>query len=138
MTSWNNVKNSHNETIVPMAFTSNSNHVNKIYSTSGETWIGKNFPTHSNGILSADSVVFNSGSYTFTVGAKPGKYDIQSVAVHELGHALGIAHCHQNGETSCFSNTCSSNVMNPTIHNNSTRRNLTSYDSASKRTIYQQ
>ena len=34
-------------------------------------------------------------------------YDVKSVILHELGHALGIAHCHEleDGET-CFSPTC--------------------------------
>lgn len=42
MISWNNVLNNDNEIIVPMAFTGNSSHSNRIYSTSGQTWLGKN------------------------------------------------------------------------------------------------
>lgn len=136
MISWNNVLNNDNEIIVPMAFTGNSSHSNRIYSTSGQTWLGKMFPTSSSGILTAASIAFNSGDYTFTVGAVSGRYDIQTVATHELGHAIGVAHCHERTETSCFSDTCSTNVMQPTVPSNYTRRNLTSYDTSSKKIIY--
>lgn len=136
MSSWNDVKDLHtNQSIVPMAFTSNSSHSNKIYSTSGETWLGKMFPNQTNGVLNSACIAFNSGTYSFTTGAASGKYDIQTVATHELGHAIGIAHCHEEGE-SCFSATCSSNVMMRTVDDNSTRRTLTDYDISSKQVIY--
>lgn len=137
MSSWNAVKEtSTNNSLVPMAFTSDSSHSNKIYSTSGETWLGHMFPDSTNGVLNSASIAFNSGTYTFTVGAASGKYDIQTVATHELGHAIGVAHCHEKDETSCFSPTCSSNVMMRVIYPNSTRRTLTDYDTASKQVIY--
>ena len=67
----------------------------------------------------------------FTVGAAYGQYDIQSVITHEAGHALGIAHCHEIGQT-CFSSTCKLNAMNPQAQLNSIqRRTLQQYDSAS-------
>jgi hypothetical protein len=28
--------------------------------------------------------------YTWTIGTSPGAYDVQSIATHELGHALGL------------------------------------------------
>ena len=137
MSSWNAVKEpGTDKTIVPMYFTNYSSHSNKIYSTSNQTWLGKMFPTQSNGVLTAASIAFNSGDYSFTVGAASGKYDIQTVATHELGHAIGVAHCHEQGESPCFSPTCSSNVMMRTISSNSTRRTLTDYDKASKQVIY--
>ena len=136
MNSWNNVLSLYDEIIVPMAFTSNSNHINKIYSTSGQTWLALAHWDKSNGYFTEMSIAFNSGSYTYTVGATSGKYDIQSIALHELGHAIGIAHCHEEEEASCFSQTCSTNVMQPTISDNCTRRNLASYDTSSKMAIY--
>ncbi|MFG6342799.1 MAG: matrixin family metalloprotease [Lachnospiraceae bacterium] len=137
MSSWNAVKEtSTNKSIVPLAFTSNSSHSNKIYTTSGVTWIAYTFPDQSNGIYNSANIAFNTGSCSFTVGAASGKYDIQTVATHELGHAIGVAHCHEEGDTSCFSATCSSNVMMRTISKNSTRRTLTDYDTASKQVIY--
>lgn len=136
MTSWNNVKNVNNETIVPMAFTNNSSHSNKIYSSSGQTWLAKALPTVVGEYFDSVSIAFNSGDYTFSVGAVSGKFDIQSVATHELGHAIGIAHCHEKTESSCFIGTCPTNVMNPLIQANMTRRVLTAYDTSSKKVIY--
>ena len=137
MSSWNAVKEpSTNKAIVPMALTSNSNHSNKIYLTSGETWLGHTFTTQTNGVLKSASIAFNSGMYTFTAGAASNKYDMQTVATHELGHAIGVAHCHEVNETSCFSATCPSNVMMCVIYDNSMRRKLTDYDTSSKQLIY--
>lgn len=137
MSSWNAVKEiSTNKTVVPMYFTSSSSSNNKIYSTSNQTWLGKMFPTASNGVLTAASIAFNSGDYSYTVGAASGKYDIQTIATHELGHAIGVAHCHEEGESPCFSPTCTSNVMKRTTAPNTTRRTLTDYDKASKQVIY--
>jgi len=137
MLSWNEVKDLNtNNTIVPMEFTTDSNHSNKIYATKDETWLAMMFPTGSNGVLASASIAFNSGTYVFTNGASSGKYDIQSVAVHEFGHAIGVAHCHETNETSCSSATCGSNVMTPSISDNKTRRALTGYDSSSKKVVY--
>ncbi len=73
----------------------------------------------------------------YSVGAKPGTRDLQSIVVHELGHALGVAHCHELG-TSCFLDpfTCSSNVMNPSVPYTQNRRVLSDYDKGSYRAIY--
>ena len=136
MTSWNNVKNVNNETIVPMAFTSNSSHSNKIYATSGQTWLAKMFPTVTGEYFDTVKIAFNSGDFAFSVGAVSGKYDIQSVATHEMGHAIGIAHCHEQTETTCSIGTCPTNVMNPSIASNTIRRDLTAYDTSSKKVIY--
>lgn len=89
-----------------------------------------------NGSITSVDIIFNSKDYSYILGAAAGKYDIVFVAVHELGHAIGIAHCHELSEASCFSSTCLSNVMNPEIAANTRRRELTGYDSSSKQVIY--
>lgn len=79
--------------------------------------------------------------FKYVSGVSPDGLDKQSVIVHELGHAIGIVHCHEldaNGVDSgdCLSWTCPSNVMSPTLDVNTTKRNLTDYDIASKQLIY--
>lgn len=74
-------------------------------------------------------------SWDLTIGANPEFYDVKSIMVHELGHALGIAHCHE-GNSSCFSPTCLTNVMNPKIPANETRTVLRAYDRSSYQMIY--
>lgn len=66
-------------------------------------------------------------------------YDVQSVILHELGHAIGIAHCHEKvegQEERCHSQTCAINVMRPTLDLNTHLRTLAEYDIASKQLIY--
>lgn len=81
------------------------------------------------------AIYFNQ-AYGISIGATTGKYDLQSLATHELGHSIGIKHCHESGET-CISSTCTSNAMNPVAELNSTsRRNLQLYDTSSYQYIY--
>lgn len=63
-------------------------------------------------------------------------YHLQSIIVHEAGHALGVAHCHE-GSASCRSSTCPSNVMNPIIEKGQFRYTLQPYDYSSYYVIYQ-
>jgi len=44
------------------------------------------------GFLRAFDIVLNAQGYRWTVGAKPGYYDIQSAVTHELGHVLSLGH----------------------------------------------
>lgn len=135
MNSWNAVKEiSTSKTIVPMYVTTNSSK-NTIYTTSNQTWIAKMIPTYSGSTLKEADVAFNNGDYTFTVGAASDKFDIQSIAVHEFGHAIGLAHCHETGNK-CSSSTCSTNIMQPNSKKNNIRRALNSYDKESKQVIY--
>lgn len=42
-------------------------------------------------ITDAD-VLFNGSGFTFTTSGRPGHFDVQDVATHELGHFLGLDH----------------------------------------------
>lgn len=74
-------------------------------------------------------------AYNYSVGGSASSFDIQTIVQHELGHALGIAHCHE-GDSECFSPTCSQNVMNPNSNPLTIRHTLQDYDIASYRYIY--
>ena len=77
-----------------------------------------------------------SSSVSWSIGKKANCYDVKSVVLHELGHVLGVAHCHEKGASSCFSPTCSKNVMQPIINPNTVRTTLQAYDIGSYQTIY--
>ncbi len=135
MTKWNAVKDARTgKDIVPFALTSDSSNNNRIYSTGNQVYIAYCSPNANNGVLSSVNILVNIKDYSFASGSISGKYDMQSTIIHELGHAIGVAHCHEN--ESCFSTTCATNVMNPTLSDNMTRRNLTAYDTSSKQYIY--
>ena len=77
-----------------------------------------------------------SSSTSWSIGKKANCHDVKSVVLHELGHVLGVAHCHEKGATSCFSPTCSKNVMQPVIGPNTVRTTLQAYDIGSYQTVY--
>ncbi|NLD82181.1 MAG: matrixin family metalloprotease, partial [Smithella sp.] len=72
-----------------------------------------------------------NSEYSFINTTESGKYNFESVALHEIGHALGIAHCH----TSCTS-SCTSNVLSSYFTTGQIRRSLQEYDKASLTALY--
>lgn len=84
----------------------------------------------------SDCAILMNDDDRYAIGAVNDKIDVQSLILHELGHCLGVAHCHENGDESCFSSTCSSNVMQPVLPRGVMRRSLVSYDTASYIIIY--
>ena len=138
MNTWNNVRSATNgNKMITMQISSNKNaecyikYVNEAWSP-----IGLTSPDVLGDSILGMEIAINK-AYDITVGAVPGKYDLQEIVVHELGHSIGVMHCHEKDETSCFSPTCQSNVMNPFSNTNSTaRRKLQQYDISSYQYIY--
>lgn len=135
MNIWNKVRSLSGKKMVTFAKGSSGSTFNKItYNYINPQYIGyTDFSTSGNEITSVH-ITLNS-DYSLTVGPNPNSYDVKTVLVHELGHALGIAHCHEIG-SSCFSPTCSINVMNPKTPVNETRTVLRAYDTSSYQMIY--
>ena len=62
-------------------------------------------------------VHFDDSEHVWSVGAVSGAYDIETVALHEIGHIVGLAHSSVSGA-----------VMAPTVSSNFTKRALTQDD----------
>ena len=68
---------------------------------------------------------FDDQEHNWTIGAAPNSFDVESVALHEIGHNLGLAHSNVSGT-----------VMFPSIGANSTNRTLTADDIAGIQSLY--
>ena len=137
MQAWNGVKDPDGRSPVSMYLSSGTASSSIVYYNTYENWIGITDPTFVAGSgtsLYSIRIRLNSNK-SFSVGAQSGKYDIQSVVQHELGHALGVAHCHTKGG-SYTTPTCPNNVMCPTLGTGTTRRTFKAYDTASYIVIY--
>ncbi len=89
----------------------------------------------SNGVITSVEIYLNN-SKGLVIGASSGKYDLRSIVIHEAGHVLGVAHCHEEGST-CGTPTCEKNAMNPNARINSIQgRTLQEYDKASYMAVY--
>lgn len=139
MSSWNSIKHPTNGRsiceLVPDSSSRNTLRLGRLFNQNmlGYSHIypkfGGDVPPHTK--IDYFDIVINTGEHNFTDGAKPGYYDIQSVIQHELGHILGIAHCHETG-----GNGCQNTMHWQTLENTTHQRYLKDYDISSKETIY--
>lgn len=70
-------------------------------------------------------VHFDDQEHTWAIGAVTGAFDVETVALHEIGHILGLAHSSVAGA-----------VMAPTVSSNFTKRVLTADDTAGVQSLY--
>jgi Matrixin len=68
---------------------------------------------------------FDDTEATWCIGAVPDQFDVETVALHELGHILGLQHSSIGGS-----------VMFATVSSNLTKRALTADDIAGIRALY--
>ena len=110
MNKWDAVKNSDGNSMVTFRLAADTADNSVSYKNNYKSQVGYCYVTKSGTNLEAVQIWLDSG-YQWSTSAQSGKYDIQTVVQHELGHALGIAHCHE-GDGPCWSYTCLSNVPN--------------------------
>jgi hypothetical protein len=68
---------------------------------------------------------FDDQEHTWCIGAVASQYDVETIALHEIGHLLGLAHSSVSGA-----------VMFPTVSANSTHRALAADDLEGIRRLY--
>lgn len=51
------------------------------------------------GAITDADILFNGSGYSFTTSGEPGRFDVQDVAAHELGHFFGLDHSGCAGST---------------------------------------
>lgn len=144
MTPWNNVRSTQGKAMVTMYLvqSSSADNVIKFESGLGFGRLACCDPNPETGELVSITIRLErelKNGVKWSVGKAANCYDIQTIVQHELGHALGIAHCHEatEGAGPCWSATCKSNVMYPIARLNYRNIALTDYDISSYRLIYQ-
>ncbi len=70
-------------------------------------------------------VHFDDSEHQWVIGSTPNGFDVETVALHEIGHILGLLHSDVAGS-----------VMFPTVSSNSTKRALTADDLSGIRKLY--
>ena len=76
-------------------------------------------------LLEAD-IFFNSAfAWSTSAAGEAGRFDVETIALHEIGHILGLAHSNVNGS-----------VMFPSVSSNFTKRALTQDDIDGVRSLY--
>jgi len=97
------------------------------YSMVGGTLAHADFPPDCGVVTNSlpKPVHFDDTEHTWVIGAVAGGFDIETVALHEMGHILGLAHSNVNGA-----------VMFPTVSSNFTKRALTADDIGGVQALY--
>lgn len=139
---WNAIRSYSGQYMVSMYLTTNDdpNEIEGafVFENHGSDFVAHTYHVESdNGELYSVDIVFNS-TCNFSVGGSSTSYDIQTVAQHELGHVLGVAHCHEEdvADEDCWSATCTSNVMHLDIGLGEVRTVMQPYDIGSYKSIY--
>jgi len=70
-------------------------------------------------------VHFDDSEHLWVIGSVANGFDVETIALHEIGHILGLQHSNVAGS-----------VMFPTVSSNSTKRALTADDLAGIRSLY--
>lgn len=136
MNTWNTVHASSGSELLTSIITSDSSTTyNWIFFDNLDPGVvARTFPSPETGYVESVTIRM-SNDYAFSIGASSNAYDFQSVILHELGHAYGIAHCHEVGND-CGVIGCPNNVMSPTLSVNTLRRSLQTYDIINYQYIY--
>ena len=135
MNTWNAVRASDGSALLTSVITSDASDNSIGFTTASNIDIAKTFETlDSDGYIESMRIALQYYA-NWSIGASAGAYDVQTVILHELGHAYDIAHCHE-GSGSCGVIGCPNNVMSPTISKNMTRRVLQTYDIINYQYIY--
>ena len=137
MNAWNAIRDPDNGWMVSIFLTTGSTSNSIEYMEPLDFWVGYTDPTLSGDEILSVNIYLNTWLYEFSVGGSSSSYDIRTVVQHELGHALGVAHCHEEGEDDpCWSPTCNDNVMYRLIELGEVRTTFQPYDTASYINIY--
>ncbi|MEZ4465404.1 MAG: hypothetical protein R3F43_13240 [bacterium] len=56
----------------------------------GATTAGITFTTRRGGVISAAQILLNARDFQWTTRPQPGLADVQGIATHEVGHAIGL------------------------------------------------
>ena len=137
MQEWNSVKTPSGGSMVNMFLTTGSTNSKITKDNTWSSWVGYcNIYATSADEISSVHIELND-NHNWSVGGDSGTFDIQTVTQHELGHALGVAHCHEYGTSApCWSATCYDNVMNREVSTGVVNTNFQPYDEASYINIY--
>ncbi len=140
MSKWNAVKAPDGDSLITLSLTT-SESANTIEWDDDffDDWQGNMVPVPGmGGIFESATILLNENkNVLWSTSGASNAYDMKTVVEHELGHALGVAHCHElETRSGCYSSTCSKNVMNPTSARGRVRTTLQEYDKSSYILIY--